>query len=226
MLYCRPISDFSLFDEFKPGEFKIIDFMREHLKPSEKFNTDFVESFRLLHALKEDYSGLCLFFESLIFDNEKNKYQFWDIFCEIGDNETTKIHQILLDRNFIRNDNYLQSCLISGMVIGEDYKTPTREIGCSALDWLLDMVNWGTYYETLKPTADEELSRIFDVLRDKLSPAQFAIMRFYILNADIFDYYEYTPDEILLIRTALRNIRDPHFGIASMINEIMDNTLF
>ncbi|MBR3143707.1 hypothetical protein IKF12_00690 [Candidatus Saccharibacteria bacterium] len=238
MLYCRPISEFSLFEEFKPGEFKIIDFLRENLKQSKKIDSDFLEGLRILNCYGNEINEHGLIYDSYDdeFDSEKRK-QFLAIMKQYGAQELTIINQILKERHFIRTDNYIQSFLIANIVNSNDYGTEFKYNDPDDLlyhyqtpDWVGDIydihMRKNTYYEALKPTTNKELGRIFDVLRDKLSPIQFEIVRFYILNVEIYNHYAYTREEARTIRTALRNIRNPHLGIASTINEIMDNTLF
>ena len=59
--YCK--SEFSLFDEFKPNEFKIIDFLREntsflreHTDAEKKIDEDFLDAFRYIDL--RDYSNV------------------------------------------------------------------------------------------------------------------------------------------------------------------------
>ena len=241
MLYCRPISEFSLFDEFKPGEFKIIDFMREHHHPNGKLNENILVDFRYFDAFSMEYDadGFCEGYND--YDDDELFNQFKRIVHE-NEKELDQIAKTLKDRGFIRTDNYKQSILIS-MIIDRDEECPKIFKGESwhetwshiGLDYTVpfiddavdNFVEFGRYdhYMTLKPTTQEDLERIFDLLRDRLPPSQYEIMRFYILNAYEHDNdWYYTIAEVEALMAAFANIRNSQ--IASMINEIMDNTLF
>ena len=242
MLYCKPISEFSLFDEFKPGEFKIIDFMREHPISSEKLSEDILMHFRYYDAFSIMYNtgSFCECFND--YDDDELSNQFEKIVQE-NENELGQIEKTLKDRGFIRTDNYKQSILIS-MIIDRDEECPKIFKGESwmhetwshiGLDYTVpfiddavdNFVEFGRYdhYMTLKPTTQEDLERIFDLLRDRLPPSQYEIMKFYILNAYEHDNdWYYTIAEVEALMAAFANIRNSQ--IASTINEIMDNTLF
>lgn len=218
--YCRPYYEFSLFDEFKPGEFKIIDFLREntscflreHTDQDEELSHRFLDMLRWLDAwgykphIDIDY----VFYVLGDFLDDSQEDEFITLLESTVDKELEDIIIILKGRKFIHMNNFYRSSLISYMLT-DPRRIPWRTVGDKIMrDW-----SWDSY-ETTRPITDRELKSIFAVLQDNLSPIQYDIAKFFIINAS--DRYDYTESEQEALDTAFINIY--------RINYLIKNVLF
>lgn len=218
--YCRPYYEFSLFDEFKPGEFKIIDFLREntscflreHTDQDEELSHRFLDMLRWLDAWGYKPNIDIAYVIDVLGDfslDDSLEDEFITLLESTVDKEFDSIIKILKGKRFIHTDNFYRSFLISDMLthpMGEPWRTVGDKI---SHNW-----DWNTY-EATRPITDREIKSIFAVLRDNLSPIQYEIARFFIINAS--DRYDYTKLEREALDTALFNIYRINYLIKDLL---------
>lgn len=204
--YCK--SEFSLFDEFKPSEFKIIDFLREntsflreHTDAEKKIDEDFLDTFRYIDAnMDHDGPDIDIYFIKEVLSSylsDESSDVFLELLVNVGDSECRAIIKALKRRRFIRIDNFYRSFLFS-------YITTT----CLDEPWnISDIISekWNCFlYETVEPITDDEVRRTTEILHYLLSPNQYDIVKFYISNVS-YDY-SYTELEEKALGKAFHNI--------------------
>ena len=234
MIYCRPLSQFVLSDEFKPGEFEIIDFLTEHHMADDR---RFLNTMRYESARCE--VGMLLDIDHLIgYRRDELAMQLDNLILEhrIID-EFRTIVKILKDRNFIRSDNFVQTMFLRFIMKDEGIRN--RDFKQDALQWyeslncgLDDLIadDNGKFYETVKPMDDVCFDRILKILEDYLTVDQYNAVKHYIKSHNVeCPWFEYTQAESEAINCALSNIQKIYRGndnFGTQINAIMDNTLF
>ena len=221
MKFCKPWSDFSL-DIFFPG-LKIIDFMKENMVLDEGFYDEFVYAFRLVDIIDGQFIDTDFICEVLSFHLKEDTdeiYGKFDHLCEENRHEFEMIYQVMVNRGFIRTDDFFKSCLVA-FIIDNCRLNPIK----SQIDeYMIKKKDFNIYYESVKPMTAKELRQIQEILKEELSPSQSEILRFYISKTDRHSKYEFTTTEKEALEKACINIRRARSAV-TMINKIMDDTL-
>lgn len=233
MGYCKPISEFSLFDEFKPGEFKSIDFLRKNFNDS-CTGKNYLKWFRtcsLDFPYREDDDGYFWYLETFVETNEGEKIpeEMDDEYRENmeddgGFDAFTTIYDILKEKGYIRTDNFQDSYFIANIIkYGESfpgYITNGTETHYYVTKSVFDLNHAPVdkYYENIKPTTKKELKEVFKLLKQKLPRSQYEMAKFYLLDEQGL---RYTKNEYNCLCTALWNFN----RLGEKINAIYDGTL-
>ena len=246
MAYCRFSYEFSMLDEFKPGESKVIDFYRSHPITSLNVCSQFLHALRWTNILyydepdDMDFDGEYITGMTADKAKEINEHDYYYLRDLIDNNqkEMFQINETLKDRRFIRTDNYLLSHFIAYILKGDlfdhDFESKTSvphyvERDCKRCvlpDWMSYICDIDGMYERIKPMDNESMKKILEVLESELTPSQYGIMKYYISHPFLHNGgYEFASTEMELLSTAFYNIRN-HKIFTESINEIMDNTLF
>ena len=236
MIYCRPLSQFVLSDEFKPGEFEIIDFLTEHHMADDR---RFLNTMRYESAQYDVERLMCI--DRLIGYRRDEPARQLDLLTmqdRIID-EFRTIIKILKDRGFIRSDDFVQTMFLRFIMKDKDILEERDFIKQGVPQWyesdgygLDDLIadDNGKFYETVKPMDNICFDRILKILEDYLTVDQYNAVKHYIKSHNVeCPWFDYTQAESEAINCALSNIQkvyrwDDNFG--AQINAIMDNTLF
>lgn len=228
MAYAKSINDFSIPNEFQLGEFKATDLLLTEYKLGSYITKEFLASFRL-YRIDNGYA-VETFFEDVLPESDRlDENEFWQISNAISmpnDDEFDRIYERLIERGFIRTDDWVKSIgitsLFSGYCYADQEFTMVHEQGYP------EHINLSpNLYTTIKPMTRDVLRSILENIRTALSPLQYEYIAFH-LNYKFEhdrDYYAYSQHEWELIDKAMENIAETRC-IKTLINAALDYTMF